>query len=66
MPPHPFPSPYIMDLESTNGTILNGDKIDTRCYVELKVGDVLKFGFSSREFVLMHEDMVSKEETKLH
>jgi len=47
--------PYIMDLGSTNGTHLNGSKIDPMRYIELLERDVLKFGNSSREYVLLHE-----------
>lgn len=50
--------PYIIDLESTNGTFLNGEKIQESRYYELKPKDVLKFGFSSREYVIMYEEMV--------
>lgn len=76
--------PYIMDLESVNGTFVNGKRIEAarpwpwglgfHCcnlvgawepipmgrpwgparYVELREKDVLKFGMSSREFVLLH------------
>lgn len=46
--------PYIMDLESTNGTFLNGDRIEPARYYEIKERDVLKFGMSSREFVMLH------------
>lgn len=46
--------PYIMDLESTNGTFLNGERLDHARYYEMKETDVLKFGMSSREFVLLH------------
>lgn len=49
--------PYILDLDSTNGTILNKEKIEGSRYYELKERDVLKFGFSSREYVLLHEDL---------
>ncbi|CAJ1964088.1 unnamed protein product [Cylindrotheca closterium] len=48
--------PYIMDLESTNGTFLNGVRIDSARYYQLKKGDVLKFGASTREYVLMTEN----------
>jgi smad nuclear-interacting protein 1 len=51
------PRPYLIDLESTNGTFLNGDKISASRYYELRVGDVVKFGASTREFVVMHEDL---------
>jgi smad nuclear-interacting protein 1 len=48
--------PYIMDLESTNGTFLNGVKIDAARYYQLKKGDVLTFGASTREYVLLTEN----------
>jgi len=52
--------PYIIDLESANGTFVNNKKIDSKKYVELLEKDVIKFGFSSREYVMLHES--SKEE----
>lgn len=48
-------SPYIMDLGSTNGTFLNGTKVDPNRYVELMEKDVLKFGSSTRDYVVMNE-----------
>lgn len=45
--------PYLLDLESTNGTFLNGVRIDAARYYQLKKGDVLKFGSSTREYVLL-------------
>lgn len=45
--------PYVMDLNSTNGTRLNGRRIDGARYVELRVKDMLQFGDSTREYVLM-------------
>jgi smad nuclear-interacting protein 1 len=45
--------PYIIDLESTNGTKVNGEKIPERRYVELISGDVLGFGDSTREYVIL-------------
>lgn len=47
--------PYIIDLGSGNGTFLNNQRIEAQRYYELKEKDVLKFGFSSREYVLLHE-----------
>ncbi|KAH9985071.1 SMAD/FHA domain-containing protein [Russula compacta] len=49
--------PFVIDLESTNGTHVNGEAIPTSRYYELKVSDVLKFGTSSREYVLLHDDV---------
>ncbi|XP_075975096.1 uncharacterized protein LOC142975866 isoform X3 [Anticarsia gemmatalis] len=48
--------PYIIDLESANGTFVNNKKIEPRRYVELLERDVVKFGFSQREYVLLHEN----------
>lgn len=48
--------PYLMDLESTNGTELNGKKIKPARYVELVLGDCIKFAFSSREYVVLYEE----------
>ncbi|KNZ56669.1 uncharacterized protein VP01_234g5 [Puccinia sorghi] len=47
--------PYIIDLESANGTFVNGEKIPASRYYELQSGDVIKFGGSTREFVLIPE-----------
>jgi len=44
---------YVLDLESANGTMLNGSKVDAARYVECLSGDVVKFGDSEREYVLL-------------
>ncbi|CAK5284138.1 unnamed protein product [Mycena citricolor] len=48
--------PFIIDLESTNGTSVNDETIPTSRYYELKASDVIKFGQSTREYVLLHEE----------
>merc|ERR1711892_38309 len=53
---------YIMDLASTNGTFVNNNKIEPQKYVQLMEKDVLKFGFSSREYVLLHDQSKEEEE----
>lgn len=45
--------PYLIDLESANGTKLNGKKLEASRYVELVDGDVIAFGDSEREYVMM-------------
>jgi smad nuclear-interacting protein 1 len=45
--------PYLIDLESTKGTMLNGDKVEGSRFVELRDQDVVKFGDSEREYVMM-------------
>ena len=47
--------PYVIDLGSANGTHVNGLRIEPQRYVELFEKDVVKFGFSSREYVLLHD-----------
>ncbi|KAI3835241.1 hypothetical protein MKW98_020357 [Papaver atlanticum] len=49
-------SPYIMDLGSTNGTFINDNRIEAQHYYELKEKDTIKFGNSSREYVVLHEN----------
>lgn len=41
--------PYMMDLESANGTQVNGEAIPPARYYEIMANDVIKFAFSSRE-----------------
>jgi smad nuclear-interacting protein 1 len=54
--------PYIIDLGSANGTFLNNQKIDPQRYYELRENDVIKFGYSTREYVLLHEDSANNVE----
>lgn len=45
--------PYLIDLESANGTTLNDKKIGGSRYLELRDKDMIKFGDSTREYVIM-------------
>ncbi|KAJ5827052.1 hypothetical protein N7447_003815 [Penicillium robsamsonii] len=45
--------PYLIDLESANGSSINGETIPSGRYVEVMDKDVIRFGLSSREYVLM-------------
>ncbi|KAF7547617.1 hypothetical protein G7Z17_g7595 [Cylindrodendrum hubeiense] len=45
--------PYLIDLESANGTILNDDKIPDSRYLEIRDKDMIQFGHSTREYVVM-------------
>ena len=53
--------PYIIDLGSANGTYVNNQRIEPQRYVELMERDLIKFGFSSREYVLLHENVDTSE-----
>lgn len=46
------PGFYIHDLGSTHGTVVNKNKIPPKTYIRLRVGHVLKFGGSTRLFIL--------------
>ncbi|CAJ1968845.1 unnamed protein product [Sphenostylis stenocarpa] len=48
--------PYIMDLGSTNKTFINESPIEPQRYYELREKDTIKYGNSSREYVLLHEN----------
>lgn len=45
--------PYIIDLDSANGTKLNKEGIPGSRYLELRDKDMIQFGQSTREYVLM-------------
>ena len=55
-------TPYVIDLGSANGTFVNSQKIESQKYVQLLEKDVLKFGFSSREYVMLHDQSKEQEE----
>ncbi|GAA5954126.1 hypothetical protein JCM3765_005297 [Sporobolomyces pararoseus] len=48
--------PFIIDLDSANGTMVNDEAVPPSRFYELKSGDVLKFAFSTREYVLLVEN----------
>lgn len=48
--------PYIMDLGSANKTAVNDSAIEPQRYYQLMEKDTIKFGNSSREYVLLHEN----------
>ncbi|KAJ5708634.1 hypothetical protein N7488_008435 [Penicillium malachiteum] len=45
--------PYLIDLESSNGSTVNKESIPAGRYVEVMDKDVMRFGTSTREYVLM-------------
>lgn len=63
-----------MDLDSTNGTYLNGERIEGSRYygrrggvcfsIELREGDELRFGYSTRTYILLNENSVDTSEAK--
>ena len=53
--------PYIIDLDTTNGTYVNSNRIPPSRYVELFHSDVIKFGYSTREYVFLQEEQAEKD-----
>ena len=49
--------PFLLDLESANGSTVNGEDIPTSRYYELRTGDTCQFGTSKREYVLLDESV---------
>ena len=54
---------YVYDLGSTHGTFINKTKIQMRCFYRLRVGQMVKFGGSSRLFLLEVRTVLSLLET---
>lgn len=50
--------PFLVDLDSTNGTFVNGQRIPPHMFYELRASDVIKFASSTREYVLMDPDKI--------
>lgn len=53
--------PYLIDLESTHGTFLNGKRIEPGRFVQLLPKDIIKLGASTREYVFLVEDEIPPE-----
>ncbi|RKP11105.1 SMAD/FHA domain-containing protein [Thamnocephalis sphaerospora] len=60
-PPKRVIKPFIIDLESTNGTFVNDERIPASRYYELRPKDTLRFGCSTREYVLLREEDARSE-----
>lgn len=58
---------FIYDLASSHHTFLNKSQIETRKYVRVRVGDMIRFGASSRIYVLAgdKEEAEKREEALL-
>ena len=48
--------PFLIDLESANGTQLNGQLIEGGRYYELRSGDLIQFALSTREYLFLLSD----------
>lgn len=48
--------PYLIDLESTNKSYVNDKEVPESRYYELRSGDTIRFGDSTREYVILSEE----------
>ncbi|KAF2316988.1 hypothetical protein GH714_009815 [Hevea brasiliensis] len=58
---------YLYDLNSTHGTFINKCQVEKKVYVELNVGDIIRFGLSSRLYIFQgpSELMLPEKDLKL-
>ncbi|XP_054814552.1 uncharacterized protein LOC129315063 [Prosopis cineraria] len=54
---------YLYDLGSTHGTFLNKNQVEKNTYIDLHVGDVIRFGWSSRLFIFQGPSHLMLPET---
>ncbi|CAH1791659.1 unnamed protein product [Owenia fusiformis] len=59
------PGWYVYDLDSTHGTWANKVKLNPRIYYRLRVGHMVKFGGSTRLFILQGPAEDQEEESEL-
>ena len=53
-----------MDLGSANKTLLNGRELEDARYYELREKDMIQFGASSRQYVLILGDAEASKSSK--
>ncbi|XP_052738758.1 kanadaptin [Bicyclus anynana] len=56
---------YLYDMGSTHGTFLNRQRIKDRHYVRVRVGHQIKFGASSRIYIMLGPDFDAEGESSL-
>lgn len=52
--------PYLIDLGSSSGTYLNRRRIDANRFYKLEINDVIQFGESAKEFLLIDSESTDK------
>ena len=57
---------YLYDLNSTHGTILNKKKLDAKIYVFVKIGSCIKFGGSTRLYILNGPELPNADDLNIN
>jgi len=67
-PPEPAAPLYLYDLGAAHGTFLNKRRVEARTYIGLRVGDMLRFGQSTRLYIVAGPDLFRPAErsVRLH
>ena len=67
-PPEPAAPLYLYDLGAAHGTYLNKRRVEARTYIGLRVGDMLRFGQSTRLYIVAGPDLFRPAErsVRLH
>lgn len=55
------PLPYLYDLGNTHGTFVNKEKLTPKVYKKLELFSNVKFGVSSRYFILRCPELEEKD-----
>lgn len=56
---------YLYDLNSTHGTFVNKMKVPPKTYVRIRVGYMLKFGASTRNYIMQGPEFDAEAESEL-
>jgi pSer/pThr/pTyr-binding forkhead associated (FHA) protein len=57
---------YLYDCGSTHGTFINKKRLEAQVYVRIKIGYIIKFGQSTRLYVVQGDALAADEDANTH